>query len=816
MKTLQMMKCVTGVLVLVSGLAQAVVINVPDDQPTIQAGINAAVSGVDEVVVAPGTYPEAIDFLGKAITVRSASGDPTDTIIDGTGLSNDHVVQCVNSETAATVLQGFTLTGGNANGTSPDNRGGGMYCDGSSPTVTHCTFIANLANVNGGGMYNNSSSPTVTDCVFIANTPGADGGGMYNDNSSSPTITDCIFSGHTANSGGGMYNRSNSSPVITDCLFSGNMANFNGGGMVNNVNCNPTIINCTFSSNTGNVGGGMFNDSSSPATENSIFWNNSDSGGLDESAQIHTISGTPTVDYSNVMAGWTGVGGNNINTDPLFIDADGDDDTVGTDDDNLRLQTGSPCIDAGDNTALPVGITTDLDGNTRISHLIVDMGAYEFQDADGDGIPDESDTLTVHNITQVSDYFTLQLAIDAASNSDTVEADPGTYNETINFLGKAITLRSSSGDPNDTIIDGSGNFHVAQCVTGETAGTVLQGFTLTGGNANGGSFPSNAGGGMLCNLSSPTISDCIFSANSAEFGGGMFNYINSNPTVVNCTFTANTANLGGGLFNFNNNSIITHCTFIANTLGADGGGMFNQNSNPTITDCSFNGNATNNGGAMLNFNSSPAITHCIFSGNIANFNGGAMVNKVSSNPTITNCTFNANTADIGGGMFNDDSSPATHNSIFWDNSDSGGLDESAQIHNISGTPTVNYSNVMAAWTGLGGNNISADPLFVDADGADNIFGTIDDDLHLQSGSLCIDAADSTPLTVENITLDVDGKLRFVNFTGKSDTGAGLYPYLDMGPYETSFDCTLSGDINCDGIVDLFDLALLAANWLTTI
>ena len=92
----------------------AVTINVPADQGTIQAGIDIAVSGVDEVVVAPGTYFETINFLGKEITVRSSSNNPANTIINGTG--NLHVVQCISSETVNTVLQGFTITDGNANG----------------------------------------------------------------------------------------------------------------------------------------------------------------------------------------------------------------------------------------------------------------------------------------------------------------------------------------------------------------------------------------------------------------------------------------------------------------------------------------------------------------------------------------------------------------------------------------------------------------------------------------------------------------------------------------------------------------------------
>jgi len=174
----------TATLLTGSGTTPGATINVPADQPTIQAGIDAAVSGVDEVVVAPETYFEAINFNGKAITVRSASGNPADTIINGTG--NFHVVLCVNSETASTVLEGLTITGGNANALDSPDR-------------------------NGGGMYNENSSPTVTDTIFIANSTGSSGGGMYNKGAgathTTPVVIGCRFVGNSATQGGGMYNQ---------------------------------------------------------------------------------------------------------------------------------------------------------------------------------------------------------------------------------------------------------------------------------------------------------------------------------------------------------------------------------------------------------------------------------------------------------------------------------------------------------------------------------------------------------------------------------------------------------------------------------
>ena len=144
----------------VSVQAAGAVINVPADHLTIQGAIAAAVNG-DEIIVQPGTYVESIDFLGKAITVRST--DPNDigvvlnTIIDGTGF--DHVVQCISGEGPGTVLSGFVITGGNANGGGFGNVGGGMLIINSSPTVTNTGFCNNTPDaitgdpiIDGGGV----------------------------------------------------------------------------------------------------------------------------------------------------------------------------------------------------------------------------------------------------------------------------------------------------------------------------------------------------------------------------------------------------------------------------------------------------------------------------------------------------------------------------------------------------------------------------------------------------------------------------------------------------------------------------------------
>jgi hypothetical protein len=260
--------------------------------------------------------------------------------------------------------------------------GGGMHNYASNPTVTDCSFTGNSAN-SSGGMDNRESSPTVISCTFSVNSAEW-GGAMYN-RESSPTMTGCTFTGNTANrDGGGMYNRG-SSPTMTGCNFTGNMANEDGGGMYNRGS-SPTITNCTFTGNSALRGGGMYNTvTSNPKVTNCILWDNAASSEGNEIALRD--SSTIDVAYCDVQGGQAGIyddlsgntinwGTGNIDADPSFVDPNGPDGVMGTEDDNLRLSPESPCIDVGDNSVVDANYP-DLDGNERIVNGIVDMGAYE-------------------------------------------------------------------------------------------------------------------------------------------------------------------------------------------------------------------------------------------------------------------------------------------------------------------------------------------------------------------------------------------------------------------------------------------------------
>jgi len=408
----------------------------------LQDALTAAISG-DEIRVAHGIYKPDEDSahpngtgsrtatfrLKNGVAVKggyAGSGEPDpdardvevyETILSGdlngddVGFTNNgenslHVVTGSGTDATA-VLDGFTITAGNANQDypSPYANGGGMYNYTGSPTLTNCTFSENSARYDGGGIYNRGSSPTLTNCIITGNK--ADTGGGMDNWQSSPTLTNCIFSGNSAETGGGMCNWENSSPTVTNCTFTGNSAVTYGGGMSNFDHSSPTVTNCTFSGNTANRGGGMSNDNnSSPTVTNCTFSGNSagwDGGGTfnyyssptlancilwgnaaPTGPQIHNYgTSSATVSYSDVQGGWPGIG--NINADPRFVrlgywvvPPPGHPGGPFWVEGNYHLLPDSPCIDAGTNTP-PGGLpTTDMDGKPRVIGGRIDMGPYEF------------------------------------------------------------------------------------------------------------------------------------------------------------------------------------------------------------------------------------------------------------------------------------------------------------------------------------------------------------------------------------------------------------------------------------------------------
>jgi len=288
-----------GAVVSLSAALFATVIHVPADQPTIQAGIDAAVPG-DTVLVADGTYTgngnRDIDFGGKGIVLKSENGQDF-TILDCQGSSADphRGFYFHSGEDSTAVVDGFTIQDGFGLYDDPNGYsvGGGIKCDSSSsPKIINNTISGNSADWGGGICCHDNSSLTISNNTISGNS----GGGIFCWYSS-PTISNNTISGNLASNGGGICCRGGSSPTISNNIISGNSAGSSGGGIFCYNNSSPTISNNTISGNsTNSYGGGISCFVSHPTITGNIISDNSAMFG----GGIYCYSSNPTISYNTI------------------------------------------------------------------------------------------------------------------------------------------------------------------------------------------------------------------------------------------------------------------------------------------------------------------------------------------------------------------------------------------------------------------------------------------------------------------------------------------------------------------------------------
>jgi hypothetical protein len=419
--------------------------------------------------------------------------------------------------------------------------------------------------------------------------------------------------------------------------------------MFNLISSSPMLTNVTFSANSAvQFGGGIYNWSSNPQIRNTIFWGNI----APIEAQIYNNSSTPAVSDSVVQGGYAG-GTHIISADPVL----GVLGKYGGSTQTLPLLAGSSAIDAGDDSVCPA---SDQRGMPRPQGGQCDIGAFEYHDpifmvkpaAIGKG-----------DCGSWADACTLQSALtySAGGNGDQIWVAGGIYKPTpggdrnatfqlksgvalyggfdgvedaaLSDRDPAAHVSRLSGDLNGDDVGFTNNAeNVYNVVTGAD-GASLDGFTISGGNANGNGCPGGCGGGMYNYASSPTVTNLIFSGNYATYGGGMFNS-GSSATVTNVTFNGNSAYQGGGVFNHSSSPILTNITISGNSAGFTGGGMFNHSSSPILTNITISGNtAVANGGGMYNFDfCHPEIRNTIIWGNTPNLQ---IINDTVCSPTVS-------------------------------------------------------------------------------------------------------------------------------------------------------------------------------------
>ncbi len=406
----------------------------------LQDALGLAGSG-DQIVVAQGAYSpstsnvsipfelnDGVQLLGGYLNtdVGLSQRDPelNVTILTGSlgadcngngGSGNSYTVLYTNDVSAATLIDGFTITGGNAGAACSagilERQGGAWYNDGSgpgnnsSPTIRNCKFIGNQANCGGGAFFNDgnfsgTANPSFEQCTFEGNYCNAAGGAIYNNGNAgiaNPTFTNCKFISNgtmlaPVSYGGAMYNfgkNGNANPTFINCLFSENSA-YAGAGIYNlgqSGNANPQIINCTFYGNAAQANGGAIyaNAGSSPNIGNAdpyivntIFYGNTAAPFLGPIFRNNNGDITVKNCLFDVAADCSelnsGVGPNVVCNGLNWFSADPDFTNPAAED--FSLSATSPAINVGENTDIG-GISLDLEGNNRIQQSFVDLGAIE-------------------------------------------------------------------------------------------------------------------------------------------------------------------------------------------------------------------------------------------------------------------------------------------------------------------------------------------------------------------------------------------------------------------------------------------------------
>lgn len=609
----------------------------------------------------------------------------------------------------------------------------------SAVRIDSCLFENNTTEGNfgrGGAIWmltgsNTESHNVISNSRFLNNSAGGHGGAIFNRASFDLGIADdrifnCLFSGNRSQEdGGALYFRGSQGATNTgqalNCVFYNNQSVLSGGAVYSTSFSTAEgiaqnqLVNCSFFGNSAMLdGGAVYVDGASGGVNameinNSILWGDSAAAGENE---IQNNGGTASASYCIIEQGLpanVSDEGNNSFGDPQYANPSAGD---------LHLLSCSPGIDAGLNAVIPNFLVFDLDGDGRILNSVIDIGAYErgriFVDKDAVGN---------NNGRSWQDAFTnLQDALQIAYAGDQVWVAEGIYypagcnpcadsdRETAfaprngvelygGFAGVEDDLGQRDYEANPTILSGdigaqsdsTDNAFRVVLLEAVSAKTIIDGFTIEEGNADG-SFGFSFGGGIYIDgaggrESSPLIRNCAIRNNYATGGGGIGMEGSGNGAIRaeirNCRLEGNSCSLlasSRGAAVFINGSVgaaiepqFIGCTFSDNYSGDDGGAIAlnvtsTEQLSPSfsavrIDSCLFENNRTEGqfgrGGALWmligsNTESQNVVSNSRFINNVSGGNGGAIFNRASfalgqADDRFINCTFSGNRSQQDGG-----------------------------------------------------------------------------------------------------------------------------------------------------------------------
>ncbi|MBT9558108.1 MAG: right-handed parallel beta-helix repeat-containing protein [Myxococcales bacterium] len=716
---------------------------------TIQAAITAA-SNQDTILVAPGTYTESLDFIGKSLVLRS-SGGPSLTTIQSNG---GNTLALTKFETAGTLIDGFTLTGKGfvayLSGSAPTFRdctftgatgSYTVYADAAAtPTFDQCRFNANkvypiygggtnthitikdstftdneatygaglyLASANatvlrttfrggkavggyGGAIYSSSSNLEVSDSTFENNQGGTYGGAIYADASSGRVLLrNNKLIRNTGGYGGGIYIGSTPQCTLLDNTVVGNLSSEQGGGLHLASGATCTLLNNTFWANEAPLGGAVY----ATAGSNSLL--------------LHNILG--------LSKNGEGFHAASASTRAVFWHNDFFDNYKGP----IKNLT-SPVGSQGNVAVNPAFQAWSDDGDftndvfaLSASSPVRDAGLPAWKDADGttaaigagggnDGLNAAASSGKLVSPILAGAYRSVAAAIADSKSGDTIWVYPGAYPGSADFTGKAITVKGVYGAPSVLLV-GSGT--VATFTNSEPETAVLDGVTLW----------STSTTSIYTLNSSPTIRDVDIRGGAGyavQHSGGAPKWIGgrivgsrtsytvlvdtaSRVSFTGTTFAENASSSGSALYISGASDVaVSGCTFRDNSTPGVGGAIYLSSSKATISGSTFARNDASNGGAIYaDGTSTLVIEDSRFTENLSATGGALSLNSIP-NCLIRDTIFATNLATTNGGAlyFGGSTRCAVVNSTFVDNDGPSG----SHLHQGDSSFALLLQNIFAA------------------------------------------------------------------------------------------------------------------------
>ena len=561
-------------------LLTALIINIPVDQPTIQAGIDVAVNG-DTVLVQPGTYLENILLDEKSITVASLFFTTQDTsyisqtVIDGN--QDDNVITYYGIIDSTAVLCGFTIT----NGTGWE--GAGIRSLGSSAKYQNLVITNNTSFSVGGGMFFEAGNPLIENTTILNNSAELDGGGIFFWKQCIPVLDNVTISANSAGrAGGGIHCMEYIDLTLKNSLIINNITTGSGGEIYNHCYCDIALENVLIKNNVAFYGGGIYSSELSSTLSfdsinrcniySNIISNNVRGFGADIFAYdcdviVDTFTVlTPTDYYASPIDRLTfdilhEIGNPLINAD-LYVSVDGDDTNSGiTADEPLKTIR----------CALSKIYADSLNHNT----IYLLPGIYS-PSTNGENFPIAwSNHVSLEGNTE-DDTF-----LDAENASNVVS-----FHYVTDVLLHNLTIRNGSAEYGGGIYCYHSNLYLENVIITDNTAT-------------------RRGGGIYCYYSNPCLVDVnIINNHSSQIGGGICNDYYSSPILENVMIEDNSASKeGGGIYCFNHsNPSLENVKIINNISATEGGGIYCYHSNPCLENVTITGNSTTESGGGI---------HCI-------------------------------------------------------------------------------------------------------------------------------------------------------------------------------------------------------------